>query len=101
MFQLSRNLALVLLHDLLYGKGIQCGGPLKFLVKRHRADLICSLKTIRQDEDDSQSCKCSTCTVYMYMYIVFVQVEMYMFKQNGAVFVGCGGDKLLITVRSL
>ena len=59
IFQLSCNLALVLLHDLLYGKGIQCGGPLKFIVKRHRADLIHSLTILRQEDDDSQSCKCT------------------------------------------
>ena len=43
-------MALVLLHDFLYGKGIQCGGPLKYCVLRHKEDLRCSLEALRQEE---------------------------------------------------
>ena len=55
-FQLSCNLALVLLHDLLYGKGVQCGGPLKHSVMRHKEDLRRSLRAFKIQEEGG-SCK--------------------------------------------
>lgn len=54
--QLDTNLALVLLHDFLFGKGIKCGGPLKYSVLRHKEHLKRSLKAIGQEETNQQ-CK--------------------------------------------
>lgn len=51
-------MALVLLHDLLIGRGVKCGGPLKYYVMRHRKDLQGSLRAIKQCKEDSQSCTC-------------------------------------------
>ena len=36
---------MVLLYDLLLGKGIQCGGPLKRLLTSHKAELLTALKS--------------------------------------------------------
>ena len=64
--QLSLNLALVLLHDLLYGKGVKCGGPLKYSVMRHRGDLRRSLRALDQHgEGEISLCKSLLCSVYI------------------------------------
>jgi putative methyltransferase len=48
--QLSRNLALVLLHDFFFRKGIQCGGPIKYCIMRHKEDLRHLFRDITQKE---------------------------------------------------
>jgi putative methyltransferase len=43
-------LALVLLLDFLFGKGVQCGGPLKYCIVRHKDHLKCLFKSIKPEE---------------------------------------------------
>ena len=45
-FQLTVNLALVLLHDYFFGKGIQCGGPMKYCIFRHKEGLNASFNSL-------------------------------------------------------
>ena len=42
--QLSHHLCMVLLYDLLLGKGVQCGGPLKRFLTSHKVELLTALK---------------------------------------------------------
>ena len=42
--QLSHHLCMVLLYDLLLGKGIQCGGPVKRFLLSHKVDLFNALR---------------------------------------------------------
>ena len=57
-------MALVLLHDLLIGRGVKCGGPLKYYVTRHKEDLQYSLRAIKQGKEGSQACTCKWYTVH-------------------------------------
>ena len=41
--QLNRHLCMVLVYDLLFGKGIQCGGPFKRLLMNNKSDLKAAL----------------------------------------------------------
>ena len=43
--QLSHHLCMVLLYDLLLGKGIQCGGTLKRFLTSHKVELLTALKS--------------------------------------------------------
>ncbi len=41
---------MVLVYDLLYGKGIQCGGPLKRAVHNHKSELREAARRAQKDQ---------------------------------------------------
>ena len=51
--QLSHHLCMILLYDLLLGKGIQCGGPMKRFILNHKADLLIAFKENTKRNSDS------------------------------------------------
>jgi len=46
--QLSLHLCMVLLYDMLFGKGIQCGGPVKRAMHRHKAEILKCLEGAKE-----------------------------------------------------
>jgi len=38
----------VLLYDMLFGKGIQCGGPVKRVMHRHKAEILKCLEGAKE-----------------------------------------------------
>ena len=46
----SYNVGVVLVCDALYGKGVRCGGALKFSITRHLQDLKCAQQQLQQQE---------------------------------------------------
>ena len=58
--QLSRHLCMVLVYDLLFGKGIQCGGPLKPLLMKHKKCLKKALDSVHATiATRDRECECS------------------------------------------
>lgn len=76
ILQLSVHLAMVLVYDLLYGRGVQCGGPLKQAILRHRDELREAarrkdrLGTVEEEGKMSNGVHLLACTV------LFAQVSL-------------------------
>ena len=62
---------MVLVYDLLFGKGVQCGGPFKRLLMNNKSDLKAALASTTVDNRDNGSeyqCKASLAVVYFGLY---------------------------------
>ena len=66
-FQLTINLALVLTHDLLFGKGVKCRDPLKQYVVKHEAELKQYQKALAKDQQ-RKSDTCMSIDVCTHVY---------------------------------
>lgn len=55
-------MGLVLVCDVLYGKGVRCGGILKFAITRHIEDLKCAKEHLLESRNHSG--------LYIYIYIL-------------------------------
>lgn len=67
LFQLSQELALVLVYDLLFGKGVKCGGPLKQYITNHKKEL--QLSVTKCDDHRMKNCtpKCKLMVSYLHV----------------------------------
>ena len=66
ILQLSHHLCMILLYDLLLGKGIQCGGPIKRFLFQHKMELLVAFRKITEkisisDESTGTIIAYSTC----------------------------------------
>ena len=66
VLQLSHHLCMILLYDLLLGKGIQCGGPMKrFLVDHKKILLEAFMKSVERNSSLVQAPGMYMCTTTM------------------------------------
>ena len=58
---------MVFLYDMLFGKGIQCGGPVKRTMNRHKVDILKSLEGAKERMKSSLHLfQQGTCDLYIH-----------------------------------
>ena len=91
--RVSHHLCMVLLYDMLLGRGIQCGGPVKRFLRNHKGELLTAFEKSAKRNSDSQMI--GTAGIW-YMYFV---VLIFALCNNSSVRSNCAASCISVLSR--